>query len=140
MNVTITIKNSISEVAGLQDKVTCLGKEYNISEEVLSDIKLVMEEVVSNIIFYGFNDDSIHEIIITLEFSDRLITICVEDQGKRFNPLDYNGKEAGAPLEDYDQGGMGLIIIKELMDEIKYEYRKGRNTLFMIKKYNLNNI
>lgn len=134
MNVTITIKNSISEVTGLQDKVTCLCEEQDLSEEIISDIKLVVEEVVSNIIFYGFDDDIIHEIIITLEFSDRLITICVEDQGKRFNPVDYNGKEAGGLLEDYDQGGMGLIIIKELMDEIKYEYRKGRNTLFMIKK------
>ena len=134
MNVAITIKNSISEITGLQDKVTCLCEEHNLSEEIISDIKLVMEEVVSNIIFYGFDDDIIHEIIITLEFSDRLITICVEDQGKQFNPVDYNGKEAGGLLEDYDQGGMGLIIIKELMDEIKYEYVVGRNTLSMIKK------
>ena len=134
MTVTLTITNAIPEITGLQEKVAGLGKEHNLSEEIISDIKLVMEEAVSNIIFYGFDDDGVHEIIITLEFSDRLITIGIEDQGKPFNPLDNNGKAAGAPLEDYDQGGMGLIIIKELMDEIKYEYRKGINTLLMIKR------
>lgn len=134
MNTIITIKNAISEITGLLKKITGFGKKHNLSEEILSDIKLVVEEIVSNIIFYGFDDDAIHEIMITLEFSNRLITIRVEDQGKPFNPLTYNGKEAGSPLEDYEQGGMGILLIKELMDELEYEFRKGQNTLFMKKR------
>lgn len=134
MREIITIQNAISEISVLHERVESLGTEYDLSEEIISDLKLVMEEAVSNIIFYGFKDGTVHEIIIKLEFSNKFITICLEDQGQPFNPLDYEGKKAGAPLEEYDQGGMGLIIIKELMDEVQYEYQKGKNTLLMIKR------
>lgn len=133
MSNTITITNDISEISGLLNSIMQFGMQNSVPEEILADIKLAVEEVVSNIIFYGFDDDAPHTILISPEVSDTVFVVCVEDDGKPFNPVSYYGKEAGSPLEEYEQGGMGLILIKELMDDIDYKFTGGKNTLCMKK-------
>lgn len=134
MKADITIKNTISEIRMLQDETSRLAEAASLPTEIVSDIKIILEEAVSNIIFYGFEDDAEHEIRVNLTVSTEIVSIRIEDSGKPFNPLEFVEKKPGKPLEEYEDGGMGLILIKALTDEIEYAQIDGKNVLLMKKK------
>lgn len=136
MTLKIVLTNNISEIPGFLKEVSGFGEKSSISEEVLSDIKLILEEIISNIIFYGFDDDRQHDITTTLTFTDDLVMISVEDEGKPFNPIEYTEAKTGKPLEEYEHGGMGILLVKNLIHEMEYKREHGKNILVMKKRIN----
>lgn len=134
MTLKKVLTNKISEIPDFLKEVTGFAEKHTISQEILSDIKLALEEIVSNIIFYGFDDDSQHDIITSLTFKDDLVIISVEDEGKPFNPIEFTGTETGKPLEEYEHGGMGILLVKNLMHDMEYKRKHGKNLLVMKKR------
>lgn len=131
MRDTFIVKSRISEIPGALDRVAAFGKNHELSEEMMSEIRLVIEEVVSNIIFYGYDDDQIHDIELKLELAGTMLRIQVEDGGRPFNPVQHAGTEKSGSLEEYEHGGMGLQLVRGIMDDISYVFINGRNRLLM---------
>jgi anti-sigma regulatory factor (Ser/Thr protein kinase) len=95
-------------------------------------LELAIEESVVNIINYSFPDRT-GEIIMTCENRNNNIIIKIIDDGIPFNPLEKEDPDITAPVENRKIGGLGIFLVKNIMDDIKYEYRDHNNVLTLIK-------
>lgn len=128
-----TIENQIGELSYLAEKIDELAGEWNLSQALAININLVIEEAVSNIIFYAYNDHNKHEIRITLSLENGRLTIKITDDGIPFNPLAQEQPDINLPAEERPVGGLGIFLISQIMDEMKYDRNKNENILTLIK-------
>ncbi len=131
---TIILKNRLSEMKLLENYVLEFGKSKNLSNEIIHDITLALEEVIVNIIKYGYDNDQEDEIIIKISIKNKELIIKVEDSGKPFNPLKSPMPEIHKPIEERKIRGLGIYIVRNIMDKLIYKRVNGRN-LFIMKKY-----
>ena len=120
----------------LSNAVKDFCEENSLSGEVTHDIHLVLEEVFSNIVFYGFCDQDEHQIFISLSLRNNTLVLEINDDGIPFNPLKSEAFNPKIPLEERETGGMGIHIVRELVDEIEY-YRKQNKNILVMKKNNI---
>ena len=132
-NKHFVIENRIEELTSLAEKIDEMAEDWELSQAIAMNINLVIEEAVSNIIFYAFNDNNKHEIDITVKFDDKVLTIEITDNGKPFNPLLQQQPDINLPAEERPVGGLGIFLISQIMDEKKYTRRKNQNILTLNK-------
>jgi len=131
----IAILNDVSELRNMQHAIEVIGDEWQLSMKVVMNINLVLEEIISNIIFYGYEDDLEHEIRIDLEKDSDTVTITITDDGKAFNIMDAEiFEDTDKPAEERNIGGLGIHFIKTLMDQVEYRREANMNILTLKKK------
>jgi len=133
--VSISVKNNVSELKKINHILEVFVKSNNLSSQVLFALNLSIEEILTNIITYGFEDSSEHFILLRMEKEDGLINIRIEDDGKPFNPLDCDEPDLDKPLEDREMGGLGIFLIKSYMDDVQYQREENKNLISMTKRY-----
>ncbi len=109
------------------------GRENWSSEELVWQIRLVLEEVVTNIISYGYENHTDHTIEVQIVDSEQAVTLSVRDGACPFNLLEYPVPDLEIPLEDRKIGGMGIHMVRQIMDTIDYKREAGENRLRMRK-------
>jgi serine/threonine-protein kinase RsbW len=90
---------------------------------------LVIEELVTNTIKYGYDDAGAHEIDLRIAFEDGRLLIEVRDDGRAFNPLEQAAPDTTLPAEQRDIGGLGIHLVRQMTDSVVYERRDGRNVV-----------
>lgn len=96
-------------------------------------INLAVEELFTNIVKYGYADDDPHIIAVTVSCKEGKITIRVEDNGIPFDPAAKQTSKVKDPVENCKIGGLGLHLVKKIMDDIMYERCDGKNVIVMTK-------
>jgi serine/threonine-protein kinase RsbW len=135
----LVLKNAISEVRVLSNNVKEFCEENSLSGKVTHDIHLALEEIFSNIVFYGFHDQDEHQIAISLSLRNNTLILEIKDDGIPFNPLESKTPDLEIPIEERETGGMGIHIARRLVDEIEY-FRKQNNNILVMKKNNISHI
>jgi sigma-B regulation protein RsbU (phosphoserine phosphatase) len=130
---TIILKNKLTEIQKLEELILTFGKDNNLTKDVINDINLALEEVFTNAITYGFEDESEHTLEISINLEGSEIFLKVIDDGKAFNPLKVPDPDTKAPLRDRPIGGLGILLTKKSMDQLKYKREKDKNILIMKK-------
>jgi len=132
----ISILNDLGELARLTAFLEETALDWGFSNDLLFHLNLVAEEVVSNIILYGFeNNRSEEKIRIELEFSQGELKICVTDHGIEFNPMKVPPPDdLDKPLSERNIGGLGVYFVRQLMDQVEYHRENDCNILILIKK------
>ncbi len=131
MKTDLKLKNDLVEIERLAGCVLAFGQENKLAEETVWEIRLVLEEIVTNIISYGYADTADHAIEVSIVNTVEEITVSVRDDAKPFNLLEHPRPNLEIPLEDRGIGGMGIHMVCEIMDEINYKREEGGNLLVM---------
>ena len=120
----------------IQGKVEELGQREAWPDNLVFKVNLVLEELGLNILSYGGAGADRHpEIDIMLISDDDSLTIEISDEGRPFNPLqETNEPDVEAQIEERSIGGLGVHLVRNLMDDLTYEWADGRNQLKMITK------
>ena len=126
------LKNKISELKALNQHLNNWAKGTNLTANAILRINICLDELFTNIVYYGFEDDLEHTIKFTLKAESNLLTINIEDDGIPFNPLEKVDPEFPDNVDSAKIGGLGIHIIKQLMDNVRYERKQG-NKLTMVK-------
>ncbi|MHC1706407.1 MAG: ATP-binding protein [Bacteroidales bacterium] len=129
----IHISNDIQNLDYLHEQVDLLGEGWEFPMKLTMQIKLVLEELVSNIIFYGFPDKGEHIIEIKLEFTGETIRIVLTDDGIPFDPLQAASPDLSVAVDERKIGGLGIHFVQQIMDEISYERMSDKNILSLSK-------
>ena len=129
--VETSILNKIRDLARMPEVVAQLAEEQGLSEDVVFGMNVALDEMLSNIIKYGYTDDAIHEIRIRLSVADRMLIAEIEDDGQPFDPCAAAPVDVDAPMEERKVGGLGIHIVRQLMAEVGYARVDGRNRLVM---------
>lgn len=134
MKKKLTIENQIEQLAGVATFVEELGEELGLSVEHVFNFNLVLEEAMTNVIMYAYPEGETHEIWLTAIEQDGVVTFRVEDEGKAFDPTAVPDADVTLSAEERAIGGLGIFLIRQLMDEVEYQRVNGRNQLTMKKK------
>jgi serine/threonine-protein kinase RsbW len=132
--VSLEVRNSLSELDALCQSVEQFGKSIGLSGKMVFKISLAMEELVCNIISYGFADEAVHWIKVAILHEDGTLIIRLEDDGIPFDPLNVQEPDCACPIEERNIGNLGIHLSKKLMDDIVYERLENKNILVMRKK------
>ena len=123
----LVLKNDFAEIAPAADAVERFLAGQGASPDVLYVARLVIEELVSNTIKYGYDDHGIHEIRIDARIKHGAMVLEVSDDGHPFNPLDAPEPATHLPAHDRPIGGLGLHFVRSMSDSFAYERRNGHN-------------
>ena len=101
--------------------------------ELLMNLNLVMEEMVSNVIFYAYPEGKTADIELSAECNGRELTFVLSDKGREFDPTMKEDIDTSTDPQDRDLGGLGIYIVKNIMNEVTYQRLEGKNLLTMKK-------
>jgi serine/threonine-protein kinase RsbW len=133
-NKSITIINQVAQLEVLANTLERISYEWNIPMDIILSLNLVIEELVTNIIFYGYDDKNEHEIHIHLSYKNKIIQMQIEDDGKEFNPLLVLEPEMDKTIENSKIGGLGIHFVRKIMDDISYQRSNNKNKLTLTKR------
>jgi anti-sigma regulatory factor (Ser/Thr protein kinase) len=129
----ITISNRLDQLEILANALESISGKWDIPMNATLNLNLVLEELITNIIFYGYDDTNEHEINIHLSYHDKIVQIQIEDDGKEFNPLLYAKPDTDLSLDERKIGGLGIHFVRKIMDDITYIRSDNKNRLTMKK-------
>jgi serine/threonine-protein kinase RsbW len=134
MKEVLKLKNDMAELDKLHRFIEKLGRKLRLSKKYIVETNIALEEVVSNIIAYAYKGhrDQFIKISVIPPINGALV-LRVEDSGRPFNPLNVKEPELSYDLENCDIGGLGIHLVKKLMDDVSYDYRERKNVLEMKK-------
>ena len=131
---SVVLVNQRVEIQRLTELLDRFVEQHGLLADETMAIQLVLDELVMNIIEYGYDDRDRHEILVTLTVDAGILTIRIEDDGRAFNPLEAAPPNLDVPLEERQIGGLGIFLVKSNVDTIEYHREGNRNLLFMTKK------
>lgn len=131
MSATLSLKVETrhDELDRITAAVEDFGEQESWSPALIFRVNLVLEELGLNVMDYGY-DDGLHEFEIVLTSEPDTLTIEIIDDGRPFDPLsDTPPPVLEGSIEDRPIGGLGVHLVRELMDELHYRREQGRNHL-----------
>jgi sigma-B regulation protein RsbU (phosphoserine phosphatase) len=133
-SLELIIHNQISEIGEANQRFAAFAKEQQLSSQIVVALQIVFEELLSNIIKYNFSDDAPHDIEIKVEVAADQITAAIIDDGIAFNPFDAPVPDTTLALEEREIGGLGVHLVRSMMDKVLYE-RAGNKNVVTVSKY-----
>ena len=130
-HLTFTLTNRLAEIERVSHLVEAFGKQHALPARVVFDLNLALDEVLTNIISYGYDDGVEHTITVRLALADDAVHVEVEDDGRPFNPLELVEPDLTGPVEDRTIGGLGLCLVRKLMTGLAYARQEGKNVFGM---------
>ena len=129
----IALANELREIVGAAAKIDAFCEEKDLSPEIAYAVNLSIDEILTNTISYGYEDDEPHriEIIVRLE-AESLVVVIVDDSA----PFDLSATpeaDLEASLEEREVGGLGLFLVHQMMDKVEYERVDGCNVVTLTK-------
>jgi anti-sigma regulatory factor (Ser/Thr protein kinase) len=125
----LTLRNDISEVARVIDAIEAFGERNDVPARKIFQLNLALDELITNIVSYGFDGQSDSQIKLSVELKDRIISAELVDNGKAFNPVEAVLPELGEGIEDRQIGGLGIKFVRTYMDHLDYRREGGCNRL-----------
>jgi serine/threonine-protein kinase RsbW len=133
MRKELKLKNQVGELQRVNRFVEEIGEELGLDQELLMNLNLVVEEMVSNVIFYAYPKDALADIELLAESDGKELTFVLSDQGKEFDPTQKKDADPNVNPADRPIGGMGIYIVKNIMNHVSYQRLEGKNLLTMKK-------
>lgn len=109
------------------------GDEKDIPLPIIHKICIVIDELLSNIISYAYQDKKEHIVDINIKLNGERLEIKITDNGFPFNPLAMLPPDTKLGLEERELGGLGIHLVKNIMDEYQYTRLKGENIIVLVK-------
>ena len=129
----ITIENDIEQIQEVIEELNAFGRVHKISPKVTYQLGLSIDEILTNIISYGYEEED-REIDVRISFKDNTVNVQFSDDGKAFNPIEFSPPDMDTGLEERELGGLGIHLVKSMMDGIDYKREKDKNILILTKK------
>ena len=134
MEKSIILANNISEITRLYEFIEELGNDFSLSPDIVFNLNLVLEEAVVNIINYAYPKEEHQSIYLSARMHEGSIVLVLTDTGKEFDPTAAPEADVTLSADDRQIGGLGIFLIRQIMNEVKYERIEGKNVLTLEKK------
>jgi PAS domain S-box-containing protein len=134
---SVTIKNELNQMPQVIESFEAFGEKHELSFAVIQKFNIALDELLSNIINYGFQDELEHDIAVDIELRNERLIITLTDDGIPFNPFRNDPPETKLSIDERNIGGLGIHIVKNLVDEYDYKRHADKNIITLV-KYNIN--
>ena len=134
MKQELVFKNEEEELMRVAEFMEGVCNELQLDLHVSMKLQLAIEEMVTNVIFYAYPEGTCADITLTVESDGKEVTFVLSDSGKPFDPTAKEDADIDVNPMDREQGGMGILIVKNIMNEVTYQRLGDINQLTMKKK------
>jgi len=128
----LMVPNRLSETSRVKKHFDTFAEDYGIPEKVRLKMNVVFDELLTNIISYAYQDNKEHDIGIKVELSADRLKVSMVDDGIPFNPLGVETPDTGLPLEERKIGGLGIHLVRKMMDKVSYRRRIDKNVITVV--------
>lgn len=134
VSCSFTLANRLAELETLRERLESFADEAGLGPRGLFEINLVLDELVTNIISYGYPREETHHIDLALSVEGDELTAVIMDSGTPFDPLSARSPNIDAPIEERGVGGLGIHLVRNMVREMHYERQDGLNVLTLKKR------
>jgi anti-sigma regulatory factor (Ser/Thr protein kinase) len=131
----LVIKNKLANIDLVNDRFTAFAHGKEVPKNVVGTVCMVFDELLTNIISYAYQDDEQHDIGIQLYLKQNSIVIIIVDDGLPFNPFQADTPDTQLSIEERDIGGLGIHLIRKIMDNVSYQRKAGQNIVTLTKNF-----
>lgn len=129
-----SVEASTKHLAEVRDFVAEHAVEFGFRKQDVADIRLAVDEAYTNIIKHAYEDNPGQLVDITLGYNRSEFWISLRDTGRTFDPASYSKPDLRKKMREKKRGGVGVYLIRRLMDDVQYRQVDGENEIRMIKK------
>lgn len=132
---TLHVPSSTENLALIREFVASIGTQSGLDTTEVMQLELAVDEACANVIEHAYGHDTTKEVVVRATFDDETLRIDVEDTGRGFDPDSVQPEELERLIQDRKTGGLGMRLMKKIMDEVRYEIEPGKkNELHMLKR------
>jgi anti-sigma regulatory factor (Ser/Thr protein kinase) len=133
-SITIRLPVDVREIERLSGLVRRFGELHDVPSRALYALNLALDELVTNAILYGYDDAAGRELSVRVEVTGAELRGELVDDGREFNPLKVPPPNLDAPLGERELGGLGIHLVRSLMDRLDYRREGAKNVLTLAKR------
>lgn len=134
VRLALELAPDLGEITRLIQAFENLGEQLQLAPDTLYQMTLVLDELVTNTISYGGIIPSDGPIRVEFMAADGVLEIVLSDPGKRFDPRNAPAPDSGQALEDRQIGGLGVHLVRSMVNSFDYDYEAGRNRVTLRKR------
>lgn len=123
----MTVTNAPPQLRLVREQVDAFGQRNNLPPKSVFSINLVLDELLTNTISYGYADKATHTIEVRLELHDGQLSLEIVDDARPFDPRRVKPPKKKGPLKDLPLGGRGIHLVQSYTDNLAYQRKRGRN-------------
>ena len=129
----LVLLNDVQEIEKLALFMDEIGEELSLPSDLQFNLCLALEEAVTNVVLYAYPGQSGREIELEARSDARALVFVLTDAGIAFDPTQVPDADVNLSLEERPIGGLGIFLIRKIMDEVSYQRMDGKNRLCMRK-------
>ena len=130
----LSLVNDLREIGAAAAKIDAFCEARGLSPQIAYAVNLSIDEVLTNTISYGYDDDAEHRIDLTLRVAGETLVVVIVDDGRTFDSSSAQDPDVEATLEERALGGLGLFLVQQMMDDVAYRRRDDRNVITLTKR------
>ena len=128
------MRNDIQQIPTLAEWIDSL----HLPEELNMSVNLALEEAVSNVMLYAYSEGGSGQVLVEADKSPDKVVFTISDSGKPFDPTAQAEPDITLSAEERPIGGLGIHLVRQIMDEVKYERTNDKNVLRLVKELKSN--
>ena len=137
MEKSIILANDITEISRLATFIDEVGEAFSLTPDVVFNLNLVLEEAVVNIINYAYPKEEHQYIYLSAHLHEDSIVFVLTDTGKEFDPTLAPEADITLSADEREIGGLGIFLIRQIMNEVRYQRIDGKNILTLEKRLDI---
>jgi serine/threonine-protein kinase RsbW len=135
MKASIVLRGEASEHTRLHAFAEAFARDCGLADDERARLLVILEELFINVVSHGYcARPSAGSVAVTLDWRRSRLTIDFVDDGPPFDPLSYSGPDLDAPPEQRQMGGLGIAIVRALVDQAGYCRESHRNHLYLVRR------
>lgn len=138
LQTELSIYSVLDNVINVCSAANDLFNKANVPKKIINMCNVAIDEIFSNIVNYGYANENNYitiKMYVDTNLKNKLIKITFIDSAEKFNPLDVSAPDTTLDADKREIGGLGIFIVREMMDEVFYEYKDNCNQLSFIKYF-----
>ena len=129
----VAVTASGDQLAVIAEYVQSVARAFGLSERHTYQVQTAVDEACANVIFHAYANEGDGPISLACEKQGRELVIVIRDNGQPFDPSGVPEPDVNAPLEERREGGLGVYIMRQMIDELEYQFTPQGNMLRMVK-------
>ena len=130
----LSLVNDLRNIAIAAENIDAFCARHGLEAETAFEVNLAVDELLTNTISYGYDDDGEHRIELVLRLGGGALVIEIADDGRAFDPLQAPAPDIEASLQYRAVGGLGIYLVCKTMNGVAYRRQDGRNVVTLTKR------
>ena len=133
--VELRLVNELQEIDRCLAALQEICQRFELPSEIQNNFSVVLDDLLNNVISYAYGDEGEHIIDVVLSTDGERFIVSVTDEGVEFDPFVRKDPDIDSNIEEREIGGLGIHLIRNLMDDYSYRRIEGKNITTLMKRF-----